>query len=291
MVNVVNDDLLCCRAWFFFWYACSSISYGSERPGTARFAPIEWLLQVRDRAHCAPLGSVTPHCFSTSTGPLGLGTLGLGSSFFFFFLGSPLSPLSSSPSALRFLPFLGPSPSAMPLTALFLALFCPFIASSPSALSPPLTAAEASSTALPSSPTPSLLPSEAFSLARFAASRASFFLRAFSCFALRQPRMCSAAACFSTGRLQCLQMTVSSWSSRGFPVGKAAMVFSSISGRMGEESGELGTASLLSACWDEKKSKELRSANCSDKRDAGEIAYQTGPASSPWRSSRPSSSA
>jgi hypothetical protein len=44
------------------------MSYGNDRPGTARFAPMEWLLQVRDRAHGTP-SFKTPHCLSTSTGP------------------------------------------------------------------------------------------------------------------------------------------------------------------------------------------------------------------------------
>lgn len=64
-----DGDLLCCFAWFFFWYAARSMSYGSDLPATARFAPIEWLLQVRDLAHGMPLASSTPHWRSTSTGP------------------------------------------------------------------------------------------------------------------------------------------------------------------------------------------------------------------------------
>src|SRR4051812_42944981 len=75
------------------------MSYGSDRPGTALFALMLWLLHVRDRAQGWPLGSSTPHCLSTSTGPFGFAAFGLGSSFFFLAL-----PLSSSPSAFLFLP-------------------------------------------------------------------------------------------------------------------------------------------------------------------------------------------
>lgn len=50
---------------------------------TARFAPILWLLQVRDLAQSRPFGSGTPHCFSTSTGALGFGSGLAGFSFFF----------------------------------------------------------------------------------------------------------------------------------------------------------------------------------------------------------------
>src|SRR5436190_22508901 len=172
---------------------------------------MEWLLQVKLLAHFAPLGKLTPHCFSTSTGPLGLGTFGFGSSFFFFFLES----LSSSTSALRFLLFLEPSSPALPFTALLRAL-------------PPLL-----STMISLSSSVSLSsPLSAFSLALAAASLASFFFRALSCFDFKHPAMCSLAVRLRTGRLQCLQVTVSRRSSRGLPLGKEAIVSSSISGRM-----------------------------------------------------------
>lgn len=38
-----------------------------------------WPLQVSDRAQARPFGSMTPHCFSTSTGPFSSKTFGLGS--------------------------------------------------------------------------------------------------------------------------------------------------------------------------------------------------------------------
>lgn len=188
-------------------------------------APIEWLLQVKERAHCAPLGRVTPHCFSTSTGPFGLAVFCLGSSFFFFFFDS----LPSSSSALRFLPFL--LPSSVPFVALFLALFWPMLGLSPSALSGPSSS----------------LSSPAFR--RFAASRASFFLRAFSCLAFKQPRTCSAAVCLRVGRLQCLQITVSRRSSsRGLPVGNTATTLLSRTGR-GEAVGEVSMGPSLASMW------------------------------------------
>jgi hypothetical protein len=52
------------------------MSYGKERPATARLAPMEWLLQVRDRAQGTP-SLMTPHCLSTSTGPVGLSAIDL----------------------------------------------------------------------------------------------------------------------------------------------------------------------------------------------------------------------
>src|SRR5271155_3613890 len=157
------------------------MSYGRLLPGTALFAPIEWLLQVKLLAHWAPFGKVTPHCLSTSTGPFGFGTFGFCSSFLFFFFFGSLS-LSSSASALRFLPFFVPSSAPAPFAALFLA---------PVPLLPSLTSSSSSSSS-------SLLP--AFSFARWAASRASFFLRAFSCFDFRHPVKCSFAVRLSTGR-------------------------------------------------------------------------------------------
>jgi hypothetical protein len=45
------------------------MSYGRDLPETARFAPMEWLLHVNERAQGCPLGRITPHCRSTSTGP------------------------------------------------------------------------------------------------------------------------------------------------------------------------------------------------------------------------------
>ena len=107
------------------------MSYGAERPGTERLAPIEWDLQVKERAQKPPLGRATPHCNSTLTGPFGLGSFGFGGSSFsapaagaaalalavvpapstafltFFFFGSFSAPSSSSP--FRFLFFLGAS--------------------------------------------------------------------------------------------------------------------------------------------------------------------------------------
>lgn len=64
-------------------------------------APIEWLLHVKLRAHMAPFGNTTPHCFSTSTGCFGFGSFAFGSSFFFFLA---FGPFSASASTLRFLP-------------------------------------------------------------------------------------------------------------------------------------------------------------------------------------------
>src|SRR5271170_5276562 len=71
-------------------------------------------------------------------------------------------------------------------------------------------------------------------LALTAASLASFFFRALSCFDFKHPAMCSLAVRSRTGRLQCLQITVSRRSSRGLPLGKEAIVSSSSSGLMGD---------------------------------------------------------
>lgn len=174
------------------------MSYGMLRPVTARFAPIEWLLHVRLLAHWAPFGSKTPHCFSTSTGCFGLGTLDLGSSFFFFFA---FGPLSASASAFRFFPFFAPDWSAFAFTALFRAPF-PF---SPASSSSPFS----------------------FRAAASLASLASFFLCCFSCFFFKQSRICAGAKSLATGFLQCLHWTMSGVSSRGRPFGKAASVRSS----------------------------------------------------------------
>lgn len=192
------------------------MSYGNDLPGTALFAPIEWLLHVNDRAHCPPFGRVTPHCRSTSTGPFGLAGF-LASSFFFFFFGS----LSASPSVFRFFDFFAVPSSPI----LFFELFWPFI--SPTSSTP----LASSSLAL------------SFSFALFAASRASFFFRAFSCLARKQPRICSAPAAFRTALLQCLHIIVSSVVSLGLPVGNKAIALSSISGRIGDV-GSRDTSSL-----------------------------------------------
>lgn len=54
---------------FAFCHSRSNSSYGRERPGTARLAPMEWVLQVRERIQGGPPGSVrTPHCSLTSRG-------------------------------------------------------------------------------------------------------------------------------------------------------------------------------------------------------------------------------
>lgn len=47
------------------------MSYGCDRCGTERFAPIEWVLQVREREQGKPLSLMTPQCLSTSTVPAG----------------------------------------------------------------------------------------------------------------------------------------------------------------------------------------------------------------------------
>jgi hypothetical protein len=153
-----SRNLRCCFAWFFFWYCASSMSYGRLRPGTARFRPILWLLHVKLLAQYPPFGSGTPHCLSTSTGPLGFAPLALGSSFFFFFA---FGPFSAPSSIFLFLPFFAPSPS-IPV---------PLIAD----LRAPIP---------PSSSSP-------FSLRRAAslASLASFFFLSFSCFLFRHSRM------------------------------------------------------------------------------------------------------
>ena len=135
---------------------------------------MEWLLQVRLLAQKPPFGRSTPHCFSTSTGPFGLGSFGFGgSSFFaFFFLGS----LSASPSAFLFLPFFGP-PSGVRLAALFLAdLMIPSVASSR------LTVTDSSIGTSPSLSLSLSLSSDLTPFARWEASFASFFFRARSFF-------------------------------------------------------------------------------------------------------------
>jgi hypothetical protein len=166
---------------------------------------------------------------------LGFGTgFGFGSSFlFFFFLGSDLS---SSASALRFLLFLVDSS----LLLLLEVLLVDFRAPDPLGLLSTLISLSERSSSL-SSP-----PFSAFSFARAVASLASFFFRAFSCFDLRQPVICSFAWSFIMLRLQCLQMTSSSFCFLGSPLGKAAMVSSSISGRMGDDEPE-DTADLVEA--------------------------------------------
>jgi hypothetical protein len=199
-------DPRCCLAWFFFWYCASSISYGRLRPGTARLRPMLWDLQVRLRAQNPPLGSGTPHCLSTSTGPLGFAPFALGSSFFFFFAPG----FSESPSILRFLPFF--APGSRPLIADFLARM--------------------SSSSSPFS----------FRSAASLASLASFFFRCLSAFLLRQSRMCVADAARRIGRRQCLHCIVSTLSSRGLPVWNPASVFSS----RGFTTGEPAAAGLPS---------------------------------------------
>jgi hypothetical protein len=49
---------------------------GKTSAGTARFAAKEWRLHVKLLAHCAPVANVTPHCFSTSTGPFFIDAFG-----------------------------------------------------------------------------------------------------------------------------------------------------------------------------------------------------------------------
>lgn len=183
------------------------MSYGRLRPGTARLRPMLWDLHVRLRAQNPPLGRGTPHCLSTSTGPLGFAPLALGSSFFFFFAPG----FSASPSILRFLPFF--APGSRPLIADFLAL----ISSSSSPFS--------------------------FLRAASLASFASFFFRCLSAFLFRQSRMCVAEAARRIGRRQCLHCIVSTLSSRGRPVWNPASVFSS----RGLITGEPVEAGLLSA--------------------------------------------
>ena len=53
------------------------------------------------------------------------------------------------------------------------------------------------------------------------------FCLSFSCFLFKQSRMCAAEDARRTGRRQCLHCTVSTLSSRGRPLGKPAIVFSS----------------------------------------------------------------
>jgi hypothetical protein len=155
-----------------------------------------WLLQVKLLAQNPPFGSGTPHCLSTSTGPLGFAPLALGSSFFFFFA---LGPFSAPSSIFRFLPFLAPSPSmTVPLMA---DLRAPMPTSSSSPFS--------------------------FRRAASLASLASFFFLSFSCFLFKHSRMWDAAEVRRTGRRQCLHCTVSTLSSSGRPFGKPAIVFSS----------------------------------------------------------------
>src|SRR5689334_21942793 len=147
------------------------MSYGRLRPGTALLRPMEWLLHVKLRAQKPPFGRGTPHCRSTSTGPLGFAPFCFGSSFFFFFA---LGAFSASPSSFLFLPFFAPSPSiTAPLTADFRA---------------PLP---------PSSSSPfSFLKAASF------ASLASFFFLSFSCFLFRHSRMWVAEEARRTGRRQ-----------------------------------------------------------------------------------------
>ena len=203
------------------------MSYGSERPGTARFAPIEWLLQVRDLAHGWPVGVMTPHCRSTSTGPLGLGTLGLGSSFFFFF--GPA--FSSSPSAFLFLPPTFAAAGSVFLPATFLPALTPaggFLSPS-SSLSLSSSAAAAAVAAGPPSASSALRASSsrAASLARSRASRASFFRWAFSFLIFKHAAMCCLAAVLSTLFLQCLHCWRSGESSSGRPVANVSRAVSS----------------------------------------------------------------
>lgn len=163
---------------------------------------------------------MTPHCRSTSTGPgkvskvtkkpsttmiipLGLGTLALGSSFFFFVFGA----FSGSPSALRFFPL---------LSSIFLPAFLPpFLSSSSSLSSSSLSSALRASS------------SRAASLARSRASLASFLRCAFSFLTFRQAAMCALVAVFRMLFLQCLHCCRSGESSRGRPVAKASRALSS----------------------------------------------------------------
>lgn len=161
-----------------------------------------WDLQVKLRAQNPPLGSGTPHCRSTSTGPLGFAPFALGSSFFFFFAPG----FSESPSILRFLPFFAPGSS--PLMADFLARM--------------------SSSSSPFS----------FRSAASFASFASFFFRCLSAFLFRQSRICVADAARRIGRRQCLHWIVSTLSSKGRPVWNPASVFSSRGFTTGEPAAE-----------------------------------------------------
>jgi hypothetical protein len=193
------------------------MSYGKLRPGTALFRPMLWLLHVKLLAQNPPFGSGTPHCLSTSTGPLGFAPLALGSSFFFFFA---FGPFSAPSSIFRFLPFFAPSPSiTVPLMA---DLRAPIPTSSSSPFS--------------------------FRKAASLASLASFFFLSFSCFLFKHSRMCDAEEVRRTGRRQCLHCTVSTLSSSGRPLGKPAMVFSSRG--LTEGDAVLGAGALFSASCD-----------------------------------------
>ena len=186
-------------------------------------------MQVKLLAQYPPFGSKTPHCFSTSTGPFGLGNFGLdGSSFFaFFFFGS----FSPSPSAFLFLLFFG-APSGVSLAALFLADLMrvsvgssrEMVAESSMGTSPSLSLSLVSSGLLPS-------------LALWDASFASFFLRARSFFFCSHILIWEAATDLTMGFLQCLHWIRSGRSSIGRPVRKEDFRSGSISFVVGE-SGE-----------------------------------------------------
>ena len=153
-------------------------------------------MHVKLLANCPPCGSSTPHCLSTSTGAFGFDALALASSFFFFFFVG--APSSVSSAALRFLL------AAPPLTAL-------------------LSPSSSSSLSWPYS----------FLAAASRASLASFFLRCFSCFLLRQPSMCLGIACSVTVRLQWLHFSIFGVSIKGRPVWKAFVM--SEGGRLTKE--------------------------------------------------------
>lgn len=161
---------------------------------------------MSDLAQGCPFGKMTPHCLSTSTGPLVLGAFALPSSFFFLAFGP-----SSVPSAFRFLPFSSP------------AFFPPFLSSSESSSLSSPSALRASS-------------SLAASFARSLASRASFFRWAFSFLRRRHAAMCAVAAVFRTDFLQCLHCCKSGLSSSGRPVWNVSRALSSrgLTGGLGD---------------------------------------------------------
>jgi hypothetical protein len=204
------------------------MSYGKLLPGTALFAPIAWLLHVKLLAQYPPLGSITPHCFSTSTGPFAFGTFGFAASisfFVFFFTGCDLSP--RSPSALRFF---------APMLLFLVAVLVPI--PEPAGLSPSSSPSASSSSSLVPS-TPRAPPAERSFASRSRALRfasfCSFFRCARSFLRCRQIFMWEAATARSMGFLQCLHCSVSEVSSIGRPVAKVSASFLSTVLRRGED--------------------------------------------------------
>jgi hypothetical protein len=155
-----------------------------------------------------------------NTLPLGLGTLALGSSFFFLFFG----PLSGSPSAFRFFPFLSSSGF---FPAAFLAVLLPVTFFSAEMPSSSLSSSPRSMPFSSSSLRCSSCLAASFALSR--ASRASFFLCAFSFFNRRHAAICAFAAVFKTLFLQCLHCCKSGLSSSGRPVANVSRDVSSSS--------------------------------------------------------------